>query len=123
MLAMDVFAIHRQHEGAVVSVTQIDLDDDALAEVMREQGGGAPFVGPSTAAVPPSRGRLHIFIGAAPAVGKSHATLAEGKRLPRRRLLVARPWRWCGGPWRLGRGRRRGARFVRRRDQTRPSNP
>jgi Arc/MetJ family transcription regulator len=31
-------AIHRQHEEAVVSVTQIDLDDEALAEVMRIAG-------------------------------------------------------------------------------------
>jgi Arc/MetJ family transcription regulator len=31
-------AIHHQHEETVVSVTQIDLDDGALAEVMRIAG-------------------------------------------------------------------------------------
>jgi Arc/MetJ family transcription regulator len=31
-------AIHRQHKEAVVSVTQIDLDDEALAQVMQIAG-------------------------------------------------------------------------------------
>lgn len=38
MLAMYAQAIYPQHTEAVVSVTQIDLDDDALAEVMRIAG-------------------------------------------------------------------------------------
>ncbi|WP_324395709.1 hypothetical protein [Mycobacterium sp.] len=40
-------------------------------EIGPEQAGGAPFGWPSMAAECPPRGRLHIFVGAAPAVGKS----------------------------------------------------
>jgi len=38
MLAIYALAVHHQHREAVVSVTQIDLDDEALAEVMRIAG-------------------------------------------------------------------------------------
>jgi Arc/MetJ family transcription regulator len=38
MLAMYNLPVHRQHWEAVVSVTQIDLDDEALAEIMRIAG-------------------------------------------------------------------------------------
>jgi Arc/MetJ family transcription regulator len=38
MLVMYARTIHHQHEEAVVSVTQIDLDDEALTEIMRIAG-------------------------------------------------------------------------------------
>jgi Arc/MetJ family transcription regulator len=38
MLAMYAQGTHHQHEEASVSVTQIDLDDEALADVMRIAG-------------------------------------------------------------------------------------
>jgi Arc/MetJ family transcription regulator len=37
-LVMYACAIHHQHSEADVAVTQIDLDDEALAEVMRIAG-------------------------------------------------------------------------------------
>jgi len=38
VLTMYKRSVHRQHKGAGVAVTQIDLDDEALAEVMRIAG-------------------------------------------------------------------------------------